>query len=158
MTEQEFLVRIGLSMVCGGLLGLERQLTEHPAGLRTLILVCMGSTLIGSADVYLHTTFKTQDTFRLAAQVVTGVGFIGGGAILQTKAAVKGLTTAATLWMTAAVGLALGVGFYAAGIITTVLALFTLSILALIERHLPSTRLKRDKEAGDSGESNVKRK
>jgi len=140
-------------MVCGGLLGLERQLTEHPAGLRTLILVCIGSTLIGSTDVYLYTTFKTQDTFRLAAQVVTGVGFIGGGAILQTKATIKGLTTAATLWITAAVGLALGVGFYAAGITTTVLALFTLSILAWRERYLPSTRSKRDKDAGDSGES-----
>lgn len=106
MTEQEFFVRILLSMLCGGLLGLERQIKLHPAGLRTLTLVCMGATLVVSTDIYLRTTFKTQDSFRLSAQVVTGVGFIGAGAIIQSRVSVKGLTTAAALWFTAAVGLA----------------------------------------------------
>ena len=150
VTEQEYLIRMGLSMVCGGLLGLERQITQHPAGLRTLILVCMGSTLIVLTDIYLQSTFKPNDSFRLAAQVVTGIGFLGAGAIIQTRSEVRGLTTAATVWFTAAVGLAIGAGFYAVGIFATVSALITLSVLALIERYLlPGGPKKRDENTDE---------
>ena len=137
MTEQDFLIRILLSMLCGGLLGLDRQIKRHPAGLRTLILVCMGATLIVMTDSFLRETFKTQDSFRLSAQVVNGVGFIGAGAIIQSRASVKGLTTAATLWFTAAVGLAIGAGYYIGAVGSTVLALIVLAVLPWAERRLP---------------------
>jgi putative Mg2+ transporter-C (MgtC) family protein len=134
MTEKDILIRMALAMLCGGLLGLERQFKHHPAGFRTLMLVCMGSALIASIDVYVRETFKTNDSFRLTAQVVTGVGFIGAGTIIQSRANVKGLTTAATLWFTAAIGLSIGIGIYRVGISGTVLALFVLIVLGWVER------------------------
>ncbi len=141
VSEYEMLLRLVVAMVCGSLLGIEREITGHSAGLRTMTLVCMGAALIILTDIYVHTTFKTQDSFRMAAQVVTGVGFIGAGTIFQTRSMVKGLTTAATIWISAAIGLAIGAGSYIIGVGVTILALIML-LLEPLGRHLPTIKQK----------------
>ncbi len=122
----------------GAAIGLEREMSAQPAGLRTHMLVCLGSALFAlvGADT-LHT-----DPTRIAAQVVTGVGFLGGGAILREGATVRGLTTAASLWMTAAIGLAIGLEQWTAGVLTTVFGLAVLLGVKRFERDvLPRRRM-----------------
>jgi len=118
---------LGLAILLGGLIGLERELHGHPAGLRTHILVCLGSTLLTLTSI----TISAQmggDPARIAAQIVAGIGFLGAGAILRDRASVKGLTTAASIWTTAAIGIAIGAGKSAVSlaVITALAALFTL--------------------------------
>lgn len=118
-------LRLLLSMVCGGVIGLERAFKRRPAGFRTHILVCMGAALttLTSQYLYLYMGFYT-DMARLGAQVVAGIGFIGAGTIMVTsRRRVKGLTTAAGLWASAIVGLALGGGFYEGALLATLLIL-----------------------------------
>ncbi len=126
-----------LSIVLAGMIGLERELHGHPAGLRTHILVCMGSTLITMVSVHIGTTSpgRPSDPARLAAQIVSGIGFLGAGAIIREGATVKGLTTAASIWTTAGIGIALGAGPYYGQIalIATVLVLGTLWLLNVVE-------------------------
>ena len=127
------LFRIILSTILGGLIGVEREMHGHEAGLRTHILVCVGSCLIMLTsmhifDIYKEIAHKT-DPSRIAAGVVTGIGFIGAGAIIRYGMSVKGLTTAASLWITSAVGLAIGCGYYDAGLFATVISLITLLFL-----------------------------
>ncbi|MCI8574455.1 MAG: MgtC/SapB family protein [Oscillibacter sp.] len=118
-------LRLLLAMACGGLIGLERAFKRRPAGFRTHILICMGAamTTLTSQYLYLYMGLYT-DMARLGAQVVAGIGFIGAGTIMVTsRQRVKGLTTAAGLWASAIVGLALGGGFYEGGLLATVLIL-----------------------------------
>ena len=111
-------LRIVLAVIIGGLLGLERGLKNRPAGMRTYMLVCVGSCIIMLTNQYVYQTFGTGDPTRLAAQVVSGIGFLGAGTIIVTRRnQIKGLTTAAGLWSSAGIGLALGIGFYEAAII-----------------------------------------
>ena len=106
-------VRLALSLLCGGILGVERGRKKRPAGFRTYMLVCMGSTLVMLTNQYISTMYGGTDPSRMGAQVVSGIGFLGAGTIIVTgRNRVKGLTTAAGLWAAACVGLALGVGFY----------------------------------------------
>ncbi len=118
----------------GGAVGLEREIHGKAAGLRTNILICVGATLFTQLSIYLGTT--SGDPSRIAAQVVTGVGFIGAGAILRERGALTGLTSAATIWLVAAIGMAIGAGwvFEAAGV--TLLVLLVLGGLGRIERWL----------------------
>lgn len=110
-------LRILTAVVVGGLLGLERGLKNRPAGLRTYMLVCTGACLIMMTNQYIFQVFGAGDPVRMGAQVVSGIGFLGGGTIIVTKhSRIKGLTTAAGLWAAAGVGLALGVGFYEAAV------------------------------------------
>lgn len=110
-------VRIFAAVVIGGLLGLERGMKNRPAGMRTYMLVCMGACLVMLTNQYINQAFGTGDPVRMGAQVVSGIGFLGAGTIVVTRRnQIKGLTTAAGLWTAAAVGLALGVGFYEAAI------------------------------------------
>lgn len=120
-----------LSVLLGGAVGLEREIHAHPAGLRTHILVCMGSCLITLVSVNMG--HGSND--RISAQIVTGVGFLGAGAIIRDGASVRGLTTAATIWATAGIGIALGTSpfFGELAIIATVIVLFTLWVLNRIE-------------------------
>lgn len=122
--EGEVLMRLVLSCVMGGIIGYERQARHKSAGLRTNILVCLGSCLVMllSQSLYQNVEGKTNaDPARLAAQVVSGIGFLGAGAIMKEGVTVTGLTTAACLWVVAGVGLAVGAGFYVGAGITTAL-------------------------------------
>jgi putative Mg2+ transporter-C (MgtC) family protein len=136
----ESLLRLALAAVLGGLIGVERELREREAGLRTHLLVALGSALFTIVGAYGFHAFLESgqsvvraDPTRIAAQIVTGIGFLGAGAIIRQGLSVRGLTTAATLWVVAAVGLAAGAGYYSAAVITTALvliALYPLRILA----------------------------
>jgi putative Mg2+ transporter-C (MgtC) family protein len=131
------LLRLGLALVLGGLIGLEREQSNRAAGLRTNILVCVGSALIMLLSMYGFADFvgqATLDPARLAAQVVSGIGFLGAGVILFNGFSVTGLTTAATLWVVAGIGLAAGAGFYIPAIATTLIVLFSLLILNKVEQ------------------------
>ncbi|GAB2537610.1 MgtC/SapB family protein [Rufibacter soli] len=124
--------RILLSILLGGLLGWERERNRHTAGLRTLIIICVGSCLLMLISIYIPQTFshyRNADPGRIAAQVVSGIGFLGAGAIYKLGVNTHGLTTAATIWAVAAVGLAIGTGMYEAAIFVTLLLLFVLSTL-----------------------------
>jgi putative Mg2+ transporter-C (MgtC) family protein len=136
----ESLLRLALAAALGGLIGMERELREREAGLRTHLLVALGSALFTIVGAYGFHAFLDSgaavvraDPTRIAAQIVTGIGFLGAGAIIRQGLSVRGLTTAATLWVVAAVGLAAGAGYYSAAVITTALvliALYPLRILA----------------------------
>nr|WP_326184300.1 MgtC/SapB family protein [uncultured Oscillibacter sp.] len=128
-------VRMCLAVVCGGLIGLEREYKRRPAGFRTHILICLGAamTTMTSQFLYLYMNYYT-DMGRLGAQVVAGMGFIGAGTIIVTRRQrVKGLTTAAGLWTAAIVGLAVGGGFYEGALLTTLLILAAEMLFAKLE-------------------------
>lgn len=136
--------RIAVSVVAGYALGLERQIHRQPAGLKTHILICVGSTLLmivslvlsGGLDVLSGTTRLLGDPGRFAAQVISGIGFLGGGAIIRQGFNIKGLTTAATIWVSAAIGLAIGVGAYVPAAITLAAVLATLIVMERFESSL----------------------
>ncbi len=139
MNEWELLLRLALSCVLGGAIGYERQSRRKVAGLRTNILVCLGSCLIMvlSEALYLNVEGRTNaDPARLAAQVVSGIGFLGAGAIMKEGLTVIGLTTAACLWVVAGVGLAVGAGYYTGALFTTALVFATLGTLSRIDEWL----------------------
>nr|WP_255688265.1 MgtC/SapB family protein [Tepidanaerobacter sp. GT38] len=120
---------MALSILLGGVIGLERETINKPAGFRTHILVCLGSTIVMLVSLFIFTEFKgltNVDPGRIPAQVISGIGFLGAGTIIIEGANVKGLTTAASLWTVAAIGLAVGVGFYYGAILATFLILLTL--------------------------------
>lgn len=140
--------RLLLAGLLGGLIGLEREQSNHPAGFRTHILVCVGSTLIMLVSIYGFSEWMNHpnvrsDPARLAAQVISGIGFLGAGTILRHGFTVSGLTTAASLWVVAAIGLSVGTGFYFAAVITTILVLISLILLNKLEHYfLRSRRLR----------------
>ena len=122
-------VRLIVAAILGGIIGLEREKLNRPAGVRTHMIVCLGSCLIMLLGEYMHRIDNTIDITRLGAQVVSGIGFLGAGAILKDGFSVRGLTTAATLWVVACVGLSVGGGFYSAGILTTIIVYSSLHFL-----------------------------
>ena len=135
----ESLLRLALAATLGGLIGVERELREREAGLRTHLLVALGSALFTIVGAYGFHAFLASgqsvvraDPTRIAAQIVTGIGFLGAGAIIRQGFSVRGLTTAATLWVVAAVGLAAGAGYYSAAVFTTALVLIALYPLRII--------------------------
>jgi putative Mg2+ transporter-C (MgtC) family protein len=139
----EILLRVVLAGVFGGAIGAEREIREREAGLRTHILVSIGAALFTIVSAYGFTDFQfsnasgiTYDPTRIAAQVVTGIGFLGAGAIIRQGLSVRGLTTAASLWVVAAIGIATGAGFYSAALITTVVVLVSLWPLRIIAYRL----------------------
>lgn len=119
-------IRLILALILGGLIGKERGQLNRPAGLRTHMIVCSASALIMLLGSFMAVNYPNIDITRLAAQVVSGIGFLGAGAILKDGFSVRGLTTAATLWVVACIGLAVGGGFYIGGIVTTLLVYGTL--------------------------------
>ena len=128
-------VRLCLAVLCGGMIGLERAFKRRPAGFRTHILICLGASLTTMTSQYLYLNMHYfTDMARLGAQVVAGIGFIGAGTIIVTRRQrVKGLTTAAGLWTSAIVGLALGGGFYEGGIAVSVLVLLAELVFSRLE-------------------------
>ena len=136
LSEWELFLRLVLSCILGGIIGYERQSRRKSAGLRTNVLVCLGSCLIMvmSIGLYQDVEGKTNaDPARLAAQVVSGIGFLGAGAIMKEGLSVTGLTTAACLWVVAGVGLAVGAGFYTGALISTGLVFVTLGRLSRLD-------------------------
>jgi len=147
VTTLSVFVRLACAFICGGIIGIERSYKRRPAGFRTHILICIGAaiTTLTSQYLYLNMHYFT-DMARLGAQVVAGIGFIGAGTIVVTRQhRVKGLTTAAGLWASAIIGLALGGGFYEGALLTTVLVLVAESFLSRLEYrildHVPEINL-----------------
>ena len=123
--ELELVARVILGFILSGIVGLEREVSLKPAGLRTHILVGLGSTLL---TVLSLNAFPGSDPSRVAASIIVGIGFLGAGTIIKTKEKVIGLTTAATLWVVASIGVATGAGFYLLAAVATVLAFFVLKL------------------------------
>jgi putative Mg2+ transporter-C (MgtC) family protein len=145
LSTAEALLRLLVAAGLGGAIGLERELRDHEAGFRTHLLVSLGACVFTLVSAYAWTdwTFSTPrgvvfDPTRIAAQIVTGIGFLGAGAIIVRGISVRGLTTAATLWVVAAIGMAAGTGYYAVGIGAAVLVLISLGPLRLISKSLIS--------------------
>lgn len=130
--------RLLLAFLLGGIIGCERQHVGRPAGLRTHVLVCVGAALvqITALNFYAHNPGYSSDPFRMGAQVISGIGFLGAGTIIKEGASVKGLTTAATLWVVSCVGLAAGTGLYIESIAATLLLFIGLKGLKKIEQKM----------------------
>ncbi|HCC37263.1 MAG TPA: magnesium transporter MgtC [Treponema sp.] len=146
ITEIDILIRLGLGFAAGAIIGFERSSRHQVAGLRTHVLIAVGATLLMLLSIWIPQQFfgmKSGDPGRIAAQVVSGIGFLGAGAIIRLGNNVKGLTTAASLWLIAAVGLAIGAGMYIAAAAAEFLSLVTLILLNKLERHFfPAARHK----------------
>lgn len=132
-----FLVRVGAAALCGAVIGLERELKGKPAGFRTNILICLGSAIYMTVGLLLVPASGTPtDPTRIAAQVVTGIGFLGAGCIIQAGTRVLGLTSAATIWVVASIGLVAGAGFPLLAFISSWMVVLTLAVLGRLERVL----------------------
>src|SRR5918993_615000 len=154
MSDLELVERLLLSAFLGATLGLEREFRQKYAGLRTNSLIAIGSTLFTVMSIDLSWG-SGGDPTRVAAQIVTGIGFLGAGAIMRTGADVRGLTTAATIWVNAAIGVAVGGGEYKLALIATAVTLLVLVVLNPVERWLDRRGLKSPENAGptDGGSS-----
>ena len=153
MSSADVSIRLLLAALLSGVIGYERERKGRSAGLRTHILVGIGSALIMLTGLYLFEVFQNHvavDPTRLGAQVVSGIGFLGAGTIFRAKASIRGLTTAASLWTVAGVGLAVGSGFYTGAVMTTGIVLVVLFALTKLEpRHKLGSRSGDDN--GDAG-------
>ena len=128
--------RLALAVAFGGILGLERGRKHRPAGFRTYMIVCLSSALIMITDLYLVEFYGTGDPARLGAQVISGIGFLGAGSIMISNMRIKGITTAAGLWGSAGLGLAIGAGFYIGAFITGLFLLVILTIMSRIDARM----------------------
>ena len=146
LTELDMVIRLCLGFAAGAIIGFERSSKRQVAGLRTHILIATGATLLMLLSIYLPHHFNplgTSDPGRIAAQVVSGIGFLGAGAIIRLGNNIRGLTTAASLWFVAAIGLAIGSGMFIVAAIAEVLGLITLLFLDIIEKRIfPTERYK----------------
>ena len=139
VNDTSIILRLVMAILCGGIIGFERGRVGRPAGLRTHILVCLGSTLATLTNQYVFQTYGVSDPTRLGAQVISGIGFLGAGTIIVTgRHQVKGLTTAAGLWATACMGLAIGIGFYKAAVVGCVLIFFSTVVLHRLDNNMLS--------------------
>ena len=130
-------LRIIASVIIGGLIGLERGLKHRPAGLRTYMVVCLGACLVMLTNHYVFQVYSVGDPVRMGAQVVNGMGFLGAGTIIVTRRnQIKGLTTAAGLWASAGVGLALGIGFYEAAIVAALAVFIVMTLLQKMDNKM----------------------
>lgn len=140
VTYTAIILRIVSALFLGGILGLERGLKNRPAGLRTYMLVCVGSCLIMMINQYVYQVIGVGDPVRMGAQVVSGIGFLGAGTIIVTRRSqIKGLTTAAGLWTAAAVGLAIGIGFYEAAYFGGIVTFAVLTLLHKLDAWMHRT-------------------
>ena len=139
MTFWAILARLTLAVVCGGLIGAEREIKRRPAGFRTHILICLGSAITTLTSQYLLFQHLFNDIARLGAQVISGIGFVGAGTIIVTRdKRVKGLTTAAGLWAVSIIGTAIGAGFYTGGTVCYAFILLAMNVLRLVDVRIQS--------------------
>ena len=147
ITEGQIIIRILVGAILGAMVGLERERHDQPAGLRTHMILVIGATLAMVLSVNVGYLFARpgtpSDPARLAAQVISGIGFLGAGAILRYGLSVKGLTTATSLWTMAIVGMAVGAGYYLIGIVSTALMLIVLSLVNVVENRFLRTSVSR---------------
>ena len=137
ITYLSIAIRIVAAVILGGFIGLERGLKNRPAGLRTYMIVCVGACLIMLTNQYIFEGYRVGDPVRMAAQVVSGIGFLGAGTIIVTRRSqIKGLTTAAGLWTSAGVGLALGIGFYEAAVAGSLAIFFVMTLLQRLDNRM----------------------
>ncbi len=132
----EMLLKMVLAALLGGIIGLERELAHKEAGLRTMILIAMGSALITVLSIAFPGVAGGGDPARLAAQIVTGIGFLGAGAIIQARMAVHGLTTAASIWAVSGIGIAVGLGYYLFPLLVTLLVVLVLAVFRQLANFL----------------------
>ena len=136
----EVALKLILALICGGLLGIERGRKKRPAGFRTYMLVCIGASLVMMTNDYISMMYQTGDPSRMGAQVISGIGFLGAGTIITTgHNRVKGLTTAAGLWASACVGLAIGIGFYEGAILGTVMIFFAMVTMHTLDEKITAS-------------------
>ncbi len=143
MTEPftSYLMRLVVALLIGGAVGLEREFKGKPAGMRTNMLICVGSCLIMIISIEIaRTAVQTSDPGRIAAQVVTGIGFLGAGTIIRSQFHIVGLTTAATIWALSAIGLAVGAGYTLLAVVAAILITITLVVIGMIEDRLDTKR------------------
>ncbi|MCI9141684.1 MAG: MgtC/SapB family protein [Lachnospiraceae bacterium] len=134
-TLRNMLIRVVVATILGGVIGLDRGMKHRGAGTKTITVVCLGATLVMLTEQYIQINFPgLANMNRMAAQVISGVGFIGVGTIIISRHRVRGLTTAATLWASACVGLAVGIGFVEGGVLITAMMLVSLHVLPYVER------------------------
>jgi putative Mg2+ transporter-C (MgtC) family protein len=152
LNDAHVVLRLAIAAVLGGAIGIERELRDREAGIRTHLLVSLGSALFTIVSAYAFHSFLASgatvvraDPTRIAAQIVTGIGFLGAGAIIREGLSVRGLTTAATLWVVAAIGMACGAGWYWAALVTTALTLFALWPLRILA-YRPIERMKPEED------------
>jgi putative Mg2+ transporter-C (MgtC) family protein len=155
LTDLEAIERLAISLVVGGAIGLEREWRDKPAGLRTYMLVCEGSALfmicsLMLGDFVARTSGAPYDPSRIASTVVQGIGFLAAGVILTTGRHIRGLTTAAGMWVTAALGLLVGAGFYVIAAAATLATIFALLGLRYVELKLPVSDKGNDEPDGDA--------
>lgn len=132
----ETFIRILVATILGALIGFERERSHKSAGLRTNALVAMGAALISVMAISAFEDNPLIDPTRMISNIIVGIGFIGGGVILQQGVKIKGITTAATLWVVAAIGIAVGMGFYREAVFAVILAYFILTFLWLVEKRI----------------------
>ncbi|MCY7380649.1 MAG: MgtC/SapB family protein [Gemmatimonadaceae bacterium] len=138
----DLLVKLSLAVLLGGIIGFEREVAGKPAGLRTNILICIGAALLMdvSTRIGLANGVRVGDPGRIAAQIVSGVGFLGAGTIMQSQGMVTGLTSAATIWVVAAIGMTVGAGYYIEGVGAGLLVTFVLAGLGRLEHWVRRAR------------------
>jgi putative Mg2+ transporter-C (MgtC) family protein len=148
ITEIDIVIRLCLAFLGGGIIGFERSYRRQVAGLRTHILIALGAASLMLLSIWIPQNFSERgDPGRIAAQVVSGIGFLGAGAIIRLGSNIRGLTTAASLWLTAAIGLTIGAGMFVTALTAEVLALVTLFVLHKVEDKIfPDDWIKKDKE------------
>jgi putative Mg2+ transporter-C (MgtC) family protein len=153
MSWSEISLRVFIALISGCVLGMEREIHHKPAGLRTHILVSLGSALFVLSSVHIFSSYPALGTFdpsRVAAGVVTGIGFLGAGAIMQTKHHIKGLTTAASIWVCSSLGIASGIGAYKVVVIGLAAAIIVLATFYRFESRLDSLENQKQDDVDDT--------
>lgn len=143
LIELDSIIKILLAVFIGGVIGLEREAINRPAGLRTHILVCVASALIMDVNIKLIVGYVNADPVRMGAQVISGMGFLGAGTIIKEGVTVKGLTTAAGLWSVACLGLVIGAGYYMLALFAVVIMWITLKVFSRFETRINKSKRKR---------------
>ena len=133
MNLENMVLRLVIAVACGAALGFEREIRDKAAGLRTHILVCLGSCLFGMLGIEVTARYPQADILRLAQGILIGIGFLGAGVIAREGVSIRGLTTAAGIWVMGAIGMAIGIGSYYIALLGTLFALLTMSMFAKIE-------------------------
>ncbi|MFA5928823.1 MAG: MgtC/SapB family protein [Candidatus Margulisiibacteriota bacterium] len=146
MVDLTVVYRLLLSGLLGGIIGAEREYAGKPSGFRTSILICMGSALFVHLALFSMASYNIGDPTRVIGQVITGIGFLGAGTIIQSGGSVLGMTSAATIWVVSGIGMAVGIGDYFSATVSTVLIFIVLTVLNVLERKVKSQLEKMEKK------------